>query len=520
MRFRKMLVGALTAGMMLSFIPSSVMAGSTGWVEDESGWRYYTSETEYLCDTWKQIGGYWYYFFEDGIMSCDDWVAVGGKLYHFDQSGHMERNKWIKGKGKQPKWRYVGSDGVICSGWKKIDGCWYYFNELKSGGFRSDYGEMMTGILSINSEYYYLDDSGKMRTDCWAKDKYDKWYYFGSDGKIAEGWKKIDGKWYLFEDYSRNRNGMSTGTARIWVNDCWEYWVLEDDGVLTTKTGWYLSTKNSRSDWYYIKSGGKCAVSEWINSNGKWYYFDVYGRMVADKTDYIINNKAYDFSSDGYCINPYSGRTVIGWLETWGEWSGSKELFYGGEDGIIYREKWLSYEGNEYYFDNYGYLNNSSMPKLIDGKIYTFDRNGKATDLTGNNTGWVELDIGRAYIGSDGKAYTGWHQIDGKWYFFDRYTGFACVGKRYADDNCYFFKDNGEMAIGWVKSNGKWYYAGPGGKLYIERWFNYKGSWYYFDDNGHMLDDKSTDYYIEGCEYEFDEDGRCLNPYTPKAAIG
>ncbi|WP_185752561.1 hypothetical protein [Butyrivibrio sp. AE2032] len=46
MRFKKMLAGALTAGMMLSFIPATAMAGSKGWVEDDQGWRYYVSDSK------------------------------------------------------------------------------------------------------------------------------------------------------------------------------------------------------------------------------------------------------------------------------------------------------------------------------------------------------------------------------------------------------------------------------------------------------------------------------------------
>ena len=63
MQIKKMLASALTAGMMLTFIPATSMADSTGWKGNyDDGWRYYTSGTEYVKNDWKKIDGEWYYF--------------------------------------------------------------------------------------------------------------------------------------------------------------------------------------------------------------------------------------------------------------------------------------------------------------------------------------------------------------------------------------------------------------------------------------------------------------------------
>ena len=68
------------------------------------------------------------------------------------------------------------------TGWKYINGEWYYLNEN---------GAMQTGWKYINGEWYYLNESGTMQIG-W---KYinGEWYYMYNSGKMArntiiEGW--------------------------------------------------------------------------------------------------------------------------------------------------------------------------------------------------------------------------------------------------------------------------------------------------------------------------------------------
>ena len=55
---------------------------------------------------------------------------------------------------------------------------------------------------------------------------------------------------------------------------------------------------------------------------------------------------------------------------------------------------------------------------------------------------WVENQNGARMWVQDGKAQTGWQQINGKWYYFD---------------------ESGTMLTGWHKIDGKWYYLDPNG---------------------------------------------------------
>ncbi|WP_034450081.1 hypothetical protein [Butyrivibrio sp. AE2032] len=527
MSLKKILAGALTAGMMLSFIPATAMAANKGWVEDDERWYYYVSDTEYLKDTWKEIDGSWYYFLDDGVMAKDGWYFIDGKMYHFDKRGHMEKNKWIEGRKwvdhyddngnpvySEPRWRFVGSDGAAYSGWKKMSGSWYYFDETDTD-YVKDYGVMAYGVRYIGGARYYFGDNGKMRYNCWGQDSENRWFYFGSDGKAVSGWKQINGNWYLFQDYNCE---MSTGPAYSWDEKDTGFWMLERNGVLTSKTGWYKYKFEYEDDeyWYYIKSGGQCCCDEWYKINGKWYYFDYYGRMVADKSNYLIKDKLYDFASSGVCKNPDSGRKATGWQEVWIQWYGYKVWIYGDKNGNLYKGQWLNYGGSKYYFD-YDACMKCSVVSVIDGKLYSFDKDGKAKDVAGNTKGWLELDEGRAYIGSDGKAYTDWQKIDGKWYYFS-WNGLAATGRWILDGTQYIFKDNGEMVTGWYDDGDTWYYADSSGNLYQNRWLNYRGSWYYFDNGGIMVHYDWEPFIIKGRGYKFSSDGKCLNPDKPVAA--
>lgn len=69
-------------------------------------------------------------------------------------------------------------------------------------------------------------------------------------------------------------------------------------------TGWQMYSNY----WIYAGSNGKLYSNKWLNYKGKWYYFNGNCAMVENRTDYLIDGKAYDFDSEGVCLNPYNGR--------------------------------------------------------------------------------------------------------------------------------------------------------------------------------------------------------------------
>ena len=89
-----------------------------------------------------------------------------------------ESNGWVK---TEMGWMYK-ENGKLVTGWKQIDGKWYYFEST---------GVMQTGWKQVSGKWYYLHTDGAMRTD-W-KQIGDKWYYLYEDGHMAKS-EKIQGK--------------------------------------------------------------------------------------------------------------------------------------------------------------------------------------------------------------------------------------------------------------------------------------------------------------------------------------
>ena len=71
------------------------------------------------------------------------------------------------------------------TGWNKIDGRWKYYYSASS--YYTD------TIQCIDDEYYCFDDDGWMQVGWIAR--YSDWYYAKSNGVLANGWEKVNGKW-------------------------------------------------------------------------------------------------------------------------------------------------------------------------------------------------------------------------------------------------------------------------------------------------------------------------------------
>ena len=96
-------------------------------------------------------------------------------------------------------WNWT-EDGVKTTGWKQINGKWYFFNED---------GKMLTGWIKYSQIWYNLSDDGTMNTGWKSIDG--KWYYFNEDGKMGIGWINDNGVWY----YTNSSGEMVTGSITI-----------------------------------------------------------------------------------------------------------------------------------------------------------------------------------------------------------------------------------------------------------------------------------------------------------------
>ena len=190
-----------------------------------------------------------------------------------------------------------------------------------------------------------------------------KTYYRKSNGQLAKGWTKIDGKTYYF---GKSKGQLYTGWATIGGNK----YYLGTDGA--RRTGWQTISGSK----YYFNSNG-VMLKGWVSIDGNKYYFGkASGKLATGWTS--IGGKKYYFGTNGV--------KQTGWISV----DGSK--YYLGTDGVR-RTGWRTISGNRYYFGK------------SSGKLYT---------------GWATIGGKKYYLGTDGVMVTGKQTINGVVYEFGK----------------------------------------------------------------------------------------------------
>ena len=190
-----------------------------------------------------------------------------------------------------------------------------------------------------------------------------KTYYRKSNGQLAKGWTKIDGKTYYF---GKSKGQLYTGWATIGGNK----YYLGTDGAMYT--GW----QTIGEDKYYFNSKG-VMTKGWATIDGNKYYFaKVSGKLATGWT--TISGKKYYFDTDGV--------KQTGWITV------GINKYYLGTDGVR-RTGWRTIDGNRYYFGK------------SSGQLYT---------------GWATIGGKKYYLGTDGVMVTGKQTINGVVYEFGK----------------------------------------------------------------------------------------------------
>lgn len=265
-----------------------VSATKAGWVSKGNDWYYLLRETdEDNGETYE-----WFHFAKGGVYEID------GKQYAFDKNGKMTTG-WIQPYNQDYQdlywrraWFYAKPDGTLATGWQKIDGDWYYFDEscrMKD-----------MGAAVIDGKRYVLDyQSGKMISNQWYLDTWidywgseqvvtGSWLYLGPDGVAKTGWFKDGNTWYYANEYG----DMQTG----WLEDGDARYYLQDSGAMA-KNEWI----EEGGSWKFIKGNGAMAENEWIEDGSAWYWMKDGGAMAANET-IAINGKEYKFADNGVWI--------------------------------------------------------------------------------------------------------------------------------------------------------------------------------------------------------------------------
>lgn len=128
-----------------------------GWISPEEGagyWRWGLSDGTIAVSSWRHINGSWYWFDDEGRMAQDGLVQVGGATYGFSSSGAMRVGWYLDSTGPTSAWRYFSGSGAMVKGWLSDGSNWYWLD---------DEGKMVHDtMLQIGEATYGFSSSGAM----------------------------------------------------------------------------------------------------------------------------------------------------------------------------------------------------------------------------------------------------------------------------------------------------------------------------------------------------------------------
>lgn len=502
-----------------------------GWNKFKDKWYYYRSGSLLKGTTLNADDGYTYYFDSESYYMCTNkYVNVNGTYHYFDEKGHMATG-WVK--NEFGAYYYFDEKGNPYSGLREVDGKLYHFTSgrmdvsmeyydsskeqlvvVDAFGYAKTYKTTANGWVSF---YYYLVN-GKL-TEGWKKiDGY--WYYFDSGRKVYNDWREINGNTYMFDNFGRMRTGWFKMENQYNSGSDLNWCYADQNGALTMD-GW----KKINNKWYYFQKGFTCSgmneidgklylfddqgtyVKEisakfgWVKEGNKYYYIDSNG-LVRNKTK-IIDNETYSFDSKGVMhANEMSFGYYFGadgkavrdqWVKVGPVW-----LYFGADGEMLYNE-WLYKNNKWYYFDDTCRMVTGTY--VIGGKAYYFDKDGAWTKKTETANGWKLIE-GVYYYYIDGKPVNGLCTIDGVKYYFRNqnmvHNELVADGVRYL-----VFGNDGKLAKNaWVKMDGQNYvYADATGHA-VDGYQTINGKNYYFSkcimaNSDCVADDYKTLYQIE-----------------------
>ena len=330
---------------------------SNQWVETKPGSKSFASKEGAFVSGWHYTtGGKLFYFDEeqpDHPVKLGE-VALNGHYYWFDKTEGLARKQWVTlpngdkawatqegsltgriingeffaADGSQPTGKvdlgdivvYVSEDHKLLTGWQKIDGKDYFFN---------DDGRPASGWLNYGGSWYFLDSNGLMQTG-WVHPSGSYWYHLAANGKMDTGWIKDGGKdYYLDPTSGAMKTGYLSWGGKLYHADsdgamyeapCYYPDMLRYAQNIYSATRWLIQidTHQNRFAVYYGSYGNWVPWHEWYCTTGApgmwtphgqftagmkglyfgsgyrcWYYTQISG-------EYLIHSILYN--SDGYTV--------------------------------------------------------------------------------------------------------------------------------------------------------------------------------------------------------------------------
>lgn len=513
-----------------------------GCYTDDNGAAYVSDGEAHAArindNGWTKVYGYWYYT-QNGRVYTGNLSLEDGDFFLDYNTGRMLLDAEYSGS-------YYGADGRRQSGWKWIDGYWYYY--------KANHYKAQNGIYDIDGKRYCFGNGGKLLANTTYYDSWENRMYVvdasgivSDDYTVTEGIVYYNGSAYL-PDYEGWYGDYYFSDGQMVINniiyDNGAHYYLDAHGKYI-RNGWYnrnerLKDYDGTWSWLYADASGKLYYDEWAYIGNSWYYFRN-GYMLSNGIEYIPTENRYaEFDASGKYLRyvEENGELPTGTPNTW-EYIGGKFRYYNStgtavRDAALYIDgDWYAFDGNGYmladtfssnhYYNEYYYTSSGARLeapnqwRIINGDWFYFGPDSSVVD------GWIDINGTRYYLDInnhdydtdettlESELYTGYRCIDGKVFYF--YENGACYGEyvgdgwlQLANGDFVYFKDgkllkNGVYSIGGAKyyfyyngilstddynynSNGQYVFASASGALYDAGWHYTDKGWVYVDNYG------------------------------------
>lgn len=372
------------------YLDANGVMASNQWVKIEDNWYYFgangkaykTDKNELTASALKDINGKKYAFDADGKM-----------LYGWIDASAVEMIDEDDSEGWKNAMYFAGTkdDGAITIGWRQISvedddenkDYWFYFKANgkkntsekqtingKTYRFNTEDGHMLSEWAPASasnataSNMIHINDDGSVTKKGWVwaipdedylKEDYDddeySWWYTDNSGKIIKNtMKKINGKYYSFDEYGRMLYGLVSMDGDNYVmsdgdKDFIEYtgdqikagsfgklyyFSIEDDG--SRKSGTIKITLEDDTYDFYFKSNGE-AEDGYVSKIKKYTKNGIILKASKDEGNYAGLN---DDGSLSYGNNISVGQILV---NTSGAVAKNKNNVNDGNDVYIFTDK-------------------------------------------------------------------------------------------------------------------------------------------------------------------------------------
>ena len=197
------------------------------------------------------------------------------------------------------------------------------------------------------------------------------------------------------------------------------------------------------------------------------------------------NSKVYATATDSAAVVSEFTSTGIytGYIKIEPEWMElDGKRYYFDSNGRTYTDgKIHKIDGIEYCFDEKGAVDDRGRWVLSDD-VWKYWKGGQYIC-----SDWIETDGILYYCDAQGKMATGWQRIEGKDYYFIQDGSLAknmWINGHYVDKNGVWIEKYSTAR--WIMSGTSWWYCFGNGEYPIDRWVIIDGVKYYFNIDGWM----------------------------------